>query len=129
MSKDHHYPAILRTTESLLTKDNLDRFKRYATDETGLNPGSGVYLNRGELEEIVSPKAEIGDIVYIDGGFDLFHPGHIEILKIVQQEATKLEPKLLLVFMMMLRSINTRAKLPNNESFGKIVMCFAMQIC
>lgn len=93
MSKDHHYPAILRTTESLLTKDNLDRFKRYATDETGLNPGSGVYLNRGELEEIVSPKAEIGDIVYIDGGFDLFHPGHIEILKIVQQEATKLGAK------------------------------------
>ena len=95
MSKDHHYPAITKSTDKLLNEDNLDRFKRYATDSTGLKPGSVVYLNRDSLEEIVSADSTHSNVVYIDGGFDLFHPGHIEVLKIAHEEATKLNAKVI----------------------------------
>lgn len=95
MSKNHHYRPITKDyqTHALFEGDNLDRFKNYATDCTGLNPGSGVYINIDEvpLVNVVAPSPDIQDryanIVYIDGGFDLFHPGHIEALKLVYQEA------------------------------------------
>lgn len=100
MSKDHHYPRISKSGKDdhvLVSEDNLDRFEKYASDETGLNLGSGVYVNYVDgMKEIVKSSDEIRDklvkkIVYIDGGFDLFHPGHIEILKIVNQRAQELD--------------------------------------
>ncbi|KAG7663410.1 MUQ1 [[Candida] subhashii] len=97
MSKEHHYPKVCsKNSEVLFGEDNLEKFEKYASDETGLKPGSAVYVNyKDELKEIVKPSVEIGEkvtknIVYIDGGFDLFHPGHIEILKIVYQRAQEL---------------------------------------
>ncbi|RCK54746.1 Ethanolamine-phosphate cytidylyltransferase [Candida viswanathii] len=95
MSKNHHYPTITRSTDKLLSEDNLDRFKRYATDNTGLKPGSAVYLTRDTLEEVVAPGAAPENVVYIDGGFDLFHPGHIEVLKIAHEEASRLNAKVI----------------------------------
>ncbi len=32
-------------------------------------------------------------IVYIDGAFDLFHPGHVEILKVLRDSPTCLNPR------------------------------------
>lgn len=101
MSKSHHYRDlnVEKNWQKLINDgDNLDRFTRYATDETGLHPGSVVYLNTPEeLKTIVEPKKEEEgtnvsppQYVYIDGGFDLFHPGHIEVLKLAHEKAQKL---------------------------------------
>ena len=82
----------------------LQRFKDYATDETGKNPGCEVWMWHGSKEAKVQPgKDEAGTftrmvagqgprpgqrIVYVDGGFDLFSTGHIEFLKrVVETEA------------------------------------------
>lgn len=72
----------------------------YATDETGLKPGSQVFTwtaasqasgyrevsSLGSFELIVDgPGPRPGQrIVYVDGGFDLFSSGHIEFLKEVR---------------------------------------------
>lgn len=108
MSKNHHYPDlnVAKNWPKLVNDgDNLDRFTRYATDETGLKPGAVVYLNTpNELKTIVEPKKEEEEAntededskyVYIDGGFDLFHPGHIEVLKLVHQRAQQLGAKVI----------------------------------
>ncbi|EGW33577.1 uncharacterized protein SPAPADRAFT_60920 [Spathaspora passalidarum NRRL Y-27907] len=93
LSKSHMFPKLDKTGSSVLfSEENLARFKQYATDNTGLAPKSAVYVKYNDhLDQIVAPSAEIEaklkKIVYIDGGFDLFHPGHIELLKVVYQRA------------------------------------------
>ncbi|CAN3367630.1 ethanolamine-phosphate cytidylyltransferase [Diutina catenulata] len=94
MSKTHHYRPVVGDWHShpLFEADNLDRFQRYSTDETGKHSGSGVYLEvNGQLEEVVKPseavQARFKRVAYIDGGFDLFHPGHAEALKKVKEYA------------------------------------------
>jgi ethanolamine-phosphate cytidylyltransferase len=73
------------------------RIHEYASDETGLQPGSQVWtwagsrsaMENNEVEEagifksLVSGKsAKPGQrIIYVDGGFDLFSSGHIEFLR------------------------------------------------
>jgi ethanolamine-phosphate cytidylyltransferase len=96
MSKNHHFKSITgdHKNHPLLSEENIQRFKSYATDETGLKPGSGVYLNHDDsIFELVTPSEPTANslkrILYVDGGFDLFHPGHIEALKVVYQEAQK----------------------------------------
>ena len=76
------------------------RIKDYATDESGLQPGSQVLSWAGSeaaMEDDISeetgsysimvngtaPQPE-QRIVYVDGGFDLFSSGHIEFLRQVQ---------------------------------------------
>ncbi|KAI5960608.1 MUQ1 [Candida pseudojiufengensis] len=100
MTKTHHYKDLNKNWKDLLSEDNLIRFKNYSTDETGLNKGSGVYLNipdESELKTIVEPNFNLKDqkLVYIDGGFDLFHPGHIEILKLVFEKAKTANAKVI----------------------------------
>ncbi|OBA22739.1 putative phosphorylethanolamine transferase [Metschnikowia bicuspidata var. bicuspidata NRRL YB-4993] len=103
MSKTHHLPALGATgalaQHPLLAADGaMERIRNYASDETGLGRGPGVWVNLGgpaPLENIVEASASVrakmaqGDIVYVDGGFDLFHPGHIEALRQVRVEAAK----------------------------------------
>lgn len=97
MSKDHHYKSITSIDgHSLFTSENLEKFEKYATDETGLKRGSGVFINHDQDEKLrvyVEPSKEneqkYKSIVYIDGGFDVFHPGHIEALRIVKENASK----------------------------------------
>lgn len=92
-NKSHHLPRITSMDHELFSQENLDKFRKYATDNTGLNPHSGVYVNIGDspLHTIVEPSKTTLDgykrIVYVDGGFDLFHPGHIEALSLVKQNA------------------------------------------
>lgn len=100
MSKTHHYAPFAagkNVLEHPLFADDgaLDKFKSYASDETGLNPGLAVYACTAAdqpLVQIVAPSEAIAarlanGIVYIDGGFDLFHPGHIEALRLVRDHA------------------------------------------
>ena len=75
----------------------MQRIRDYATDETGLQPGSPVWIWSGSssakldntteepglFETISAGKSTRPGqrIVYVDGGFDLFSSGHIEFLR------------------------------------------------
>lgn len=99
MSKTHHYKPITgrAADHALFADDALDRFRSYASDALGLHPGLGVYVSTptaAALEEVVAPSGDVrarlaAGIVYVDGGFDLFHPGHIEALRLVREHARK----------------------------------------
>lgn len=85
LSKTHHYRKITGdlTSHALFSPDNVTRFTLYATDATGLAPGSGVYVFNGtKATQLVAPKdaKTLSSVNYVDGGFDLFHPGHVEAL-------------------------------------------------
>lgn len=97
MSKNHHFRPVRGDYRShpLFDSEFLAKFGTYASDETGLKPGSAVYLHTegGALTTVVEPSeeksAQYKAIFYIDGGFDLFHPGHIEALRLVKEQAKK----------------------------------------
>lgn len=100
MSKAHHFkpiPSLETALEHPLfsNEDALRRFEMYASDASGNKKGSAVFVNvEGEdgLKTVVEPSPEIKEklnngSVYIDGAFDLFHPGHIEALRLVREKA------------------------------------------
>ena len=81
-------------------REMLQRITEYATDETGLQPGSEVWIWLGAQSLPGKPIAssEAGSfsrlvsgvgprpgqkVIYVDGGFDLFTPGHIAFLRAV----------------------------------------------
>ncbi len=86
--------------------DMTERMRLYATDESGLKPGSDVWFwtaSKAAREEDTKEekgvfstlcqgsRPKIGQrVVYVDGGFDLFSSGHIEFLRQVIQAEEKL---------------------------------------
>ena len=82
-------------------EDMMQRIKDYATDESGLQPGSEVWSWSGSKSAMEDDTAEEAGsctkmaagkgprphqrIVYVDGGFDLFSSGHIEFLRQVMK--------------------------------------------
>jgi ethanolamine-phosphate cytidylyltransferase len=80
-----------------LAEETLQRIRDYASDETGLQPGSNVWIwsgsdaakldhtvgEPGSFQELITGKSpKPGQrLVYVDGGFDLFSSGHIEFLR------------------------------------------------
>jgi ethanolamine-phosphate cytidylyltransferase len=74
-----------------------ERMRLYATDKTGLQPGSSVWFWAASIEAKEAHTEEEKGIfsslcqgaqpkpgqrvVYVDGGFDLFSSGHIEFLR------------------------------------------------
>lgn len=86
--------------------DMEERMRMYATDETGLKPGSSVFFwtasikaREDDTEEekgIFSPLCRGSQpkpgqrVIYVDGGFDLFSSGHIEFLRQVIKAEEKL---------------------------------------
>lgn len=83
-----------------------ERMRHYATDKTGLHPGSNVWFWTASIEareddteeekgvftslcQGSSPKPG-QRVVYVDGGFDLFSSGHIEFLRQVIKAEEKL---------------------------------------
>lgn len=89
-----------------LGKDMTERLRLYATDQTGLNPGSDVWFwsaskaarqddteeEKGVFSSLcqgIKPKPG-QRVVYVDGGFDLFSSGHIEFLRQVIKAEEKL---------------------------------------
>ena len=102
MSKTHHFapisdPKLVFSHPLFAEEGAVERFHNYASDSTGRHAGSGVYVDCGgedPLVTIVEPSKDNktkfeGPIVYVDGGFDLFHPGHIEALRLVRENAAK----------------------------------------
>lgn len=83
-----------------------ERMRLYATDESGLNPGSPVWFWTASIEAREDDTAEEKGIfsllcqgnqpkpgqrvVYVDGGFDLFSSGHIEFLRQVIKAEEKI---------------------------------------
>jgi len=82
------------------------RMRLYASDETGLNPGSSVWFWTASIEAREDhTEEEMGvfsclcqgsqpkpgqRVVYVDGGFDLFSSGHIEFLRQVIKAEEKI---------------------------------------
>lgn len=97
MSKNHHFKPIPEDWKShtlFKDEDSIKKFASYASDETGLKLHSAVYINVEQTKELINlikaseiTQKQYKAIVYIDGGFDLFHPGHIEALRIVKKQA------------------------------------------
>jgi len=83
-----------------------ERMRLYATDQTGLHPGSSIWFWTASMEAredhtaeekgIFSSLAEGSQpkpgqrVVYVDGGFDLFSSGHIEFLRQVIKAEEKI---------------------------------------
>ena len=83
-----------------------ERMRMYATDKTGLHPGSSVWFwsasmqakeshteeERGEFTSLCQGfRPQPGQrVVYVDGGFDLFSSGHIEFLRQVIKAEEKI---------------------------------------
>lgn len=104
-SKDHFLPKVTADdynrffkgqpiSNPMLRPDAISRYKAYATCEDGMNPGVAVFLyttENDQLHEIVKPDRSnwlpTRQIYYIDGGFDLFSPGHIVALKTLRSIA------------------------------------------
>lgn len=96
MSKNHHFrPVVSVEDHPLFDAENLAKYGRYASDASGNKSGPGVYccLTDGTIQELVKPSTEVAakfkSAVYVDGGFDLFHCGHITALKMVKEQAEK----------------------------------------
>lgn len=75
----------------LLASSNIERYQKYATCEDAKNPGDFVWIWTGDddkkLHQLVkgSDKFVGKKVYYVDGGFDLFHPGHITLLKKIRE--------------------------------------------
>lgn len=83
-----------------------ERMRLYATDATGLAPGSSVWFwtasreareddteeEKGVFSSLCGgSKPKLGQrVVYVDGGFDLFSSGHIEFLRQVIKAEEKI---------------------------------------
>ncbi|KAF3916184.1 hypothetical protein AA313_de0206529 [Arthrobotrys entomopaga] len=96
-TKQHHLKdlsAVLKQDE-----DTMRRFEMYATDGTGLAPGSNVWTyspSKNSVQKLVAgidPTPE-QRIVYVDGGFDLFSSGQIEFLRLVVEAEKEKNPSL-----------------------------------
>lgn len=87
-TRTHH----LHHSITAVPAEEVERIRAYASDENGVR-GAGPELYEipmagGEWTQIVAGKkrTEKQPLVYIDGGFDLFTPGHIRFLQLVQAE-------------------------------------------
>ncbi len=97
-----HYKGgdIKLNDHPLLQPEEVTRYTEYATSSDGKSAGSGVYIYTSESSKIntfIEPSLTISNklkkkIIYVDGGFDLFNPGHIEFLRVIHEtQANKLD--------------------------------------
>ncbi|TID16285.1 hypothetical protein CANINC_004187 [Pichia inconspicua] len=96
-SKDHHIKPIteedwVNKNSLLLTVDSIESYRKYATASDAKSPGVQVFLNcEGHIHKLISgsQNIEAGKKAYfVNGGFDLFNPGHILLLKKIKELAT-----------------------------------------
>lgn len=102
-TKTHHVKAVSRNdwdgytsgngTHPLLVPDMVARIAAYASGpDAKLAYALVLVWVDGVAETLVAPgpgaveKLQKG-VLYVDGAFDLFHPGHIEALRLVRQAA------------------------------------------
>jgi ethanolamine-phosphate cytidylyltransferase len=80
-SSDHHYGP---SSETPFSEDNRVLYRSYATGPDANTPLTQVHrYSAGKADLIVSGEgpADGQEVVYVDGGWDLFSAGHIEVLK------------------------------------------------
>lgn len=84
-TRDHHYPE---RSEAPYTPELVELYRQYATDGDARSPRTPVFRHGrdGKLTTLVEGKGPSPgqEVVYADGGWDLFTPGHIEMLKSVR---------------------------------------------
>lgn len=82
--------------ETIFASSNIERYEKYATCSDAKNPGDFVWIwsNENKLHELVkgceifsNSIKNVKNVYYIDGSFDLFNPGHITLLKKIQELA------------------------------------------
>lgn len=103
-SKNHHMFEIdeaqwvnkgsndLDDKKYVLTESNIEKYKQYATGPDAKSLGAKVMVNTGEnIHKLIEgcKENEGKNIIYVSGGFDLFNPGHITLLKEVRALAKK----------------------------------------
>ncbi|EGX49861.1 hypothetical protein AOL_s00076g502 [Orbilia oligospora ATCC 24927] len=95
-TKQHYIKSITSLIET--DAETMQRFEMYATDSTGLAPGSVVWTYEPsktpgirELIAGIDPDEE-QRVIYVDGGFDLFSSGQIEFLRLVVEAEKKKYP-------------------------------------
>jgi ethanolamine-phosphate cytidylyltransferase len=104
-TKTHHirdFGNFLRNNDSPESRDMAEMMQNYASDEFGVvGRGPPVWESLPSSRECrklvdgVMPStttAKPASIVYVDGGFDLFTPGHIEFLRLVVEISTSSDP-------------------------------------
>lgn len=74
-----------------LFKNNMNFFKTFASDKTGVNLGHAVFFYSKDkiFNPLFKKKLDNKKIFYIDGSFDLFNYQHIEILKKIKSDAER----------------------------------------
>lgn len=85
-TRDHHYAP---GSDIPYNKENTELYKAYATGADAISPHTPVYHYRnGSAVQLVQGKGpEPGqEVVYSDGGWDLFTAGHVEMLRSVKKE-------------------------------------------
>lgn len=84
-TRDHHYWS---TSEEPYSSANVELYAKYATGTDAVSPQAPVFRHRtgtvSTLVEGIGPTSG-QDVVYADGGWDLFTPGHVEMLKSVKK--------------------------------------------
>lgn len=96
-SKEHHIKPIAekdcQEKNSVILKDqSIDSYKKYATAANAKSPGVQVFINcGGKIQKLIQGSAALeagGKTAYfVNGGFDLFNPGHILLLKKIKDMA------------------------------------------
>ncbi|CCG84979.1 protein of unknown function [Taphrina deformans PYCC 5710] len=84
-TRDHHFPEY---SELPYTPDIIELYRLYATDTDATSPRTPVYrYKQGTTQQLVAGRGpEDGqEVVYADGGWDLFTPGHVEMLRSVRK--------------------------------------------
>ncbi|CCX30445.1 hypothetical protein FPQ18DRAFT_268175 [Pyronema domesticum] len=101
MMRTQHHLNLAKELEKPVKKtreeveEMMEMMKNYASDAAGtVGKGPVVFIYSTETsatKKIVDGvlPAEGRKIIYVDGGFDLFTPGHIEFLRLVVEAATE----------------------------------------
>lgn len=97
-SKDHHIKPVTEEdwenkSSPILTDDSIATYKKYATAADAKSPGVQVFINcEGNIHKMISGSSDIEtgakNAYFVNGGFDLFNPGHILLLKKIKELAT-----------------------------------------
>lgn len=91
-TKTHHIPR--GNFKASIGADGLDRLRNYASDSRGtVGAGPPVLLYDSIATTTTTAEPLIPGIlptagkkvIYVDGGFDLFTPGHVEFLRLVRE--------------------------------------------